>query len=300
MKSVAIEAFLKSVYLDELPKAGAVRMSGPTGVKIAWGAVERFGDLMAEIDCNLPMNRYGVPIDMTAERGPSDDAILTHAAVLALDEMDIPVDPAWNPLDDMDDGDPLYRAAVVRGVGRISQVGRDGVRVLTVRPSSLIRRQAILGGTIDTTGDRPERKLVSRHGKAQWFRRVLRPVETVSGVERLVEVECDGFNQKQRIPYPDAYQKTYLDPDPADTVVARAEYEVWRSALDVLMEALGDGLEGVRLIASTAARRPWADGETKGPRILIDQVATLAMARENEFRIRERLFGRRKKNRPAA
>lgn len=301
MNRVPLETHLKRVFLDELPKADAVRIRGPVGVRIAWGRIDRFSELLAEIDEDgVTLNRYGCPLDESATTGPSEDAIRTYAAVLALDEMRIAVANDWNPIEDIDDGDPLYQAAIVRGLNRISTLeGRD--RVLTIRPSNLVRKHAILGGAPDTVFDRPERMVVRKSNMPAWFRRVLVPVgEKTDGETRYAETEIDGYDKRRMRPYPDAYRKFYYDPDPAEAVIMRAEYEVWRSALDVLADVLPGLLEDVTIEPTTRPRRPWIEGEPKGRRVLIDRVATRAAMIERQARIKEAMTRRRAAKRQAA
>lgn len=301
MKRISIEAHLKKVYLDELPKADAVRIVGPVGVKIAWGRIDRFGELMTEIDEDgVTLNRYGCPIDEASTTGPSEDAIRTYAAILALDDMRIAVANDWHPLEDIDDGEPLIQAAIGKALNRITTLdGRE--RVLTIRPSTLVRKHAILGGAPDTYAEKPIVKVQTRHGMPQWFRRALVPIgETADGEPRFAEAEVDGFNRKRREPYPDAYTKTFLDPDPVDAVIARAEYETWRSALDVLADVLPTLLETVEIEPTTWPRRPWIEGTPATRRILIDRVATRAAMMERQERIKEAMTRRRYRMRRAA
>lgn len=266
MKTLPIEDLLAWAYREELPKAGAIQRSGPARHDRAWRPVEDFGELLAEVDCSLPMNRFGLAIDMGAETAPHPDAVALHEAAMALDDLVLEWPEGWNPLEDIDDGDPLYAAAVGRGMDQITRIDRDGARILVVRPSDLVRRQAILGGAPDTYSDKPSRRTVTEHGKPKWFMRVLRPQPTIDGGEIMVEVEVDGRDYRRHRPYPSAYQKHYLDPDPMPVVIARAEYEVWRSAMDLLAEharALGLATTGCRWPA-----RPWMDGEPTAVRIL--------------------------------
>lgn len=301
MKRLPLEAHLKRVYLDELPKADAVRIVGAVGVKMAWGRIDRFGELLTEIDEDgVTLNRYGCAIDESATTGPSEDAIRTYAAILALDDMRIAVANDWNPIEDIDDGDPLYQAAIGRALNRITTLdGRE--RVLTLRPSHLIRRHAILGGAPDTFAEKPIRQVESRNGRPRYFRRALVPIgETLDGQPRFGEAEVDGYDQRRKRPYPDAYTKAYLDPDPVDAVIARAEYETWRSALDVLADVLPTLLEAVEIEPTDWPRRPWIQGTPPGRRILIDRVTTRAAMMERQERIKEAMARRRYRVRRAA
>lgn len=269
MKTLPIEDLLVWAYSDELPKAGAVRRIGPSGHDRGWRPVERFGDLLADVDCGVPMNRYGLAIDLMAEDGPHADAVALHEAVLALDDLVLDWPEDWAPLADIDDGDPLYAAAVARGRDLATRLQPDGRRILATRPSDLIRRQAILGGAPDTTAEKPARKVERANGSPLWFMRVRRPMPTVGGGTVMVEMEVDGFDRRRRAPYPQAYQRAYLDPDPAGVVVARAEYEVWRSGLDMVAATVALGHH--RGLPSRWPARPWMDGAPAGPRVLMSR-----------------------------
>jgi len=60
-----------------------------------------------------------------------------------------------------------------------------------------------------------------------------------------------------------------LEPDPVDGFVARAEYEVWRAALNVLVEDLKPVLVDHIPVASERPWRPWEQGEAPAPRIFL-------------------------------
>jgi hypothetical protein len=123
---------------------------------------------------------------------------------------------------------------------------------MRVSPSGIVRTAAILSppdGSMETPVLRP----VQAFGKDRWFRRVF--VETEAGG---FEAEVDGRDRKTRRPYPDAYRKYVLDPDPVDALVARARYQVWRSAMDLLHATLAGTLEGIELSTCRAPWAPWA------------------------------------------
>lgn len=103
-------------------------------------------------------------------------------------------------------------------------------------------------------------------GKPRWFRRL--PVTSEGAFGPVTEeIEWDGFDHKRRRPFPDAYTKSYLDPDPVPVVPGRAEYELWRAALDLLVDDLSGTLESREPLASPRPRQPW-ETPPASPRVL--------------------------------
>ena len=99
------------------------------------------------------------------------------------------------------------------------------------------------------------------NNKPAWFVRELAEVGTnPDGTPRMGEVEVSAVQRNGRLK-PGAYQKFTVKPDPASIFVERAEYEVWRAALDVLTEDLADRLDAYRIVPSRLPYRPWAGQE---------------------------------------
>jgi hypothetical protein len=127
----------------------------------------------------------------------------------------------------------------------------------------IVRTVAILG-LPDMIVDVPELKVErGANGKPRWFRRL----SAVDALGLPYEVEVDGFDQKARRPFPDAYQRRFLDPDPVPSLVNRARGELWRAAMDLLFEDLIGALSSIVLLPCAWPERPW---EGSGPRILPD------------------------------
>ncbi|MFG1246781.1 hypothetical protein [Xanthobacter flavus] len=255
-KTVDIEALLRWAYREELPKAAAAGSRLVVGFKTGWGGVERFGELLAVIDEPDIRNRYGLVPDGTASTDPHPDAVRVHDAVMALRRCELEVPEDWNPIADMGDLGPEGAAAVVRGLAGMTIINDKGARVLRRSVARIVIRQAILGGAPDWEGETPERHVVCAHGKPQWFRREVVVTDGAFGPASH-EIEVDGFNHSRRMPYADAYTKMVLDPDPAPVVQGRAEYELWRGALDLLAEDLAEGLEAHKVLPSDRSARPW-------------------------------------------
>lgn len=256
-KAVDIEGLLRWAYRDELPKAAA---EGSDRIVFAfrtgWGGVEKFGELMALVQEPDIRNRFGLFPDRFATTEPHPDALRVHAAVDDLRHLEFEMPEGWNPIADMGDLGPEGGAAVARGLAGLTVVNAAGKTVLRRSLARLVMRQAILGGCPCWEGDVPERRLVTDYGKVKWFRRVVMMTDGAFGPVQQ-ELEVDGFNHKLREPYGDAYTKTTLDPDPAPVVQGRAEYELWRAALDVLVEALAGALESHEVTPCPRSARPW-------------------------------------------
>ncbi|WP_454919231.1 hypothetical protein [Xanthobacter sediminis] len=277
MKRMDIEALLRWAYRDELPKAAA---SGGDrlafGFRTGWGGVERYGELLAVVQEPDVRNRYGLIPD-GSDGDPCADAIAVAAAVERLGRCDFDLPEGWDPLSDMGGAAAFGAeglAAVVRGIGALTVVDATGRTVLRRSPARLVIRHAILGGCPDWEGEVPERRVEMVFGRPRWYRRVTLTSDGAFGQSQY-EVEVDGFDYRRRRPHPDAYQRHYFEPDLAALVTARAEYEIWRAALDLVAEDVGGGLVHHMVEPSAAAARPWeASAEVK--RIL----PSLRVARE--------------------
>jgi hypothetical protein len=259
MRTIGIEAFLAWAYREELPKAEAGAGAAFTDAVISsggWDAVSRQGELMAETVRDGRLNSYGViPLPALYGAPPHEDALTLHRHVGELAKMDLDVPDGWSPLQGLGLAPEEERDAIARAMPRIATVQEDRWR-LRFKPVELVRRYAILGGCPAWEAQVPKARYVEAHGKALWFRIIM--VEGAFG--RLYEREVDGFNERSRRPYPGAYRKTVLDPDPASAAIDRAEYEVWHAALGLLVQELNasGALVAHRIAPSQRAARPWA------------------------------------------
>lgn len=255
-KAIDIEALLRWAYRDELPKA--LPVEGPmAGIRSASLSLSRAAELMAVVQETDVRNRFGLFPDRFADSEPHADAVRVHEAVTGLDRCAVDLPEGWDPLSDMGDLGPEGAGAVARGLDMLFSVDASGARILRRPVARLVIRQAILGGAPAWEGEMPERrKVTGANGKVRWFRRILCVSEGAFGVVT-EEVEVDGIDPKRRLPHPDAYTRTVLDPDPAPVVQGRAEYELWRAALDLLTEDLAGRLETRFAMASDRSRRPW-------------------------------------------
>jgi hypothetical protein len=264
MKRIGIEALLRWAFCEELPKAGSGR-SKLTGVGFgnAWRSILGFGDLLAVVD-DEGRNRFGVIADPNAEGEPHPDAIAVHDAVRALDDMEIELPEGWDPLADLDDIDAERPGLIARALAHVSVIDAEGVRRMKGSVSAIVIRQAILGGTPVWEAEQPERRFVlGANGRPAWFRTIT--VETEAGP---ITSEVDGYDAKGKRPMAGAYRKTFLDPDPAEAALGRAEYEIWRFALDVLVERLAGLMDAHEATPSERAWRPWEEAPELAPRVL--------------------------------
>lgn len=272
-KRITIENLLRWTYRDELPKEQA---SGgflrPAGFGGAWGGIERYGEILTIVD-ESKENRFGLVPDLSAANDPHPDAVRVGEAVRALDGCALCLPADWNPLADWSSLAEEGQRAVQRAIDQETLVGRDGERRFKTSLSRLVMRHALLGDTPVWEGEEPQLKYVcGGNGKPRWFRRVdvlADPGDVAQGIDPVWQsVEVDGMDPKRRIPYPDAYRKTYLDPDPSETIVSRAEYEIWCAALDMLTHDLASVLEAHEIVASARPARPWETGAAERPRVL--------------------------------
>lgn len=263
----SVEELLAWAYLRELPKAGARAANGPKLMPSGWQRVERW---LEELSLAGPgdENSFGVVIDWTKTGWPHDDAIAIHEAVLALDEMALGMPEEWSPIGELGELGGHAAGLPLRALEELCSPAQDGERRLRRSVSRLMFKHAVLGGCPDWRIDPPEVKIVSEHGRPKWFLRKTVWDDGPTG-EVAREIEVDGCD-KWRHPLPDAYQKTFLDPDPIDGVIGRGEYEIWRFALDVLANALDVRLADFEPVASERAQRPWVEAGPKRGRLLRD------------------------------
>lgn len=255
MKTVTIEALLRWAYCEELPKAQpegggiAVAMGG------GWDAVSRFGELLCETVGDGRVSRYGVvPVSTWFGQEPHPDALAVHHAVGEIASLDLDVPEGWTPLAGLGLADDEQAEALRRAMPRIAVRNDAGVWRLRGKPAELLRRHAILGGAPHWQAEVPKARFVMAHGKPAWFRKVS---QTIRGKVHWFEV--DGYNKRSGRPWPDAYRKTVLEPDPALAAIDRAEYEVWYAALTYLAEVLAEPgtLTAHRVLPPEAVARPW-------------------------------------------
>lgn len=267
MRTMTIEQALRWAYREELPKSPSLgdRLT-PACFPRGWEEVEHFGDYLALIDEPVPLNRFGLVADFTADDGPHPDAVTIHEAVNALDAFPVDVPDDWYPLADMGDLGDLGREAVARALDRIAPVGRGGERWMRAKPAALVQKHAILGGEPDWEGEPVGiRDVRSSNGDKKWFRRqqvLVSPESKSLGIPaEFITVEVDGYNHTAKRPYADAYRKAELYPDPVPLIIHRAEYQLWSTALESLCGDLAGCLQALRITGSHQSRHPWESAQ---------------------------------------
>lgn len=279
MKTLGIEALLSWAYRDELPKMAAPK-SLVAAIRPAWHSLSRFGELMTVVQETDIVNRFGVtPLLSGGDEDPHPDALAVADAVEALAWCEVGMPEGWNPLADMGDLGPEGPDAVRRGLDRLSPADGEGRRKVREPLSRLVIRHAVLGGAPVWEAEAPARRMVTGpNGKPAWFRRI---VATSPGAFGPVTtpVEVDGYNHTRQRPFPGAYRKFELVPDPVSTVVERGEYELWFAALALLVEMLGGTLAQHAVLPCARSPRPW-EVSVSGARILASAPASPVVAHE--------------------
>jgi hypothetical protein len=265
-RRLGIEELLRWSYRNELPKEAAPRRDVlPPGIVLGWIRMGKFLENLAVID-HAVLNRYGLLPDEAALSGPHPDAVRVGECVKELDEFELGLPEGWDPFGDLGDMDGMREGAVAEVLERLVARGDDGKGRIKTPPSILIRKYAILGGCPVWAAEIPEVKFISSHGMPKRFVKKL-IVDEETGAS--YEIEVDGLSKKSRRPLANAYRKRYLDPSPVDAGVARGEYEIWRSALDVMAKMLDGALESFEIVRCVRSRRPWEEPERR-PEVLYD------------------------------
>lgn len=256
-----VEKALEWAWRDELPKAP--RMESPDGFIAAWKTIAGYGEALASIDGGV--NRFGLAPDMGADAEPHPDAVALFEAAVALDAWEIDLPGDWSPAPELDAFGGMTAAALSLALRRMRR-----------QPSLLIGNRAIMGVdamamTIGPTEISHER---DASGRERWF--VRREVWSIVGVNpdgtdrvALESIEAPGLDKRRR-PLPGAYRKSFLDPDPVDALIARAEHELWHAALSSVAETLAGRLETIDLAPPSVPARPWAEKPSRLARILPD------------------------------
>jgi hypothetical protein len=286
---IDIEALLAWAYLRELPKVPRIP-AAPEEWRRAWDKVSQMGEELSL--AGLDDNRFGVVPDLFAQDLPHNDALLVHDAVCALDAFCLNLPEDWSPLDDLGDLGGHAGEVAAKALERLTSIDDKGQRHLRRTPRRLLMRHAILGSAPDWEIEPPDVRFVQEFGADKWFVREVIVTDGAFGPSRF-EVEVDGFDHVRRMPKPFAYRKTELVPDPTDGCVARAEYEVWRYALDALAADLDGRLERFDVVPSVRPMRPWEEPAPQMGRVLPDLTRRAA---HDSGRVR----GRRKKITSAA
>lgn len=254
MKTVTIDELLIWAFVHELPKGGGA--DGLDNIHSAWRQLEAssWGKVLGFAELMTLVDRDRAEPGMWIEQGaPHEDALEVGKAVADLARFDVSFPEGWNPVADWQDFDGLTADATARASERLML---RPARSRSAGIASLVISSAVLGRAPDYSAPEPESVVFRRRGQEPaWF--VQRPSVDAFGREYLVEV--DGFNRRSRRPYPGAYRKFVLTPDPTADILGRIDYQIWVAALAKLESALIDRLVSHKLTFSTRSATPWLE-----------------------------------------
>jgi hypothetical protein len=249
MAEIDVERLLQWAYRDELPKQGIGDVAND------WDRVTRYGELLSIVDDDRRrFDDPGFPVIMGA---PHPDALTISRAVQGL-AAEVVID--WRECRALLMGD-LHLLAPVESPFLISspnERGRDvdvrGGSARVVRETSAARdmvfSEVALVETFARLGRRPE-----------WNAGDLRPRRVINPKNHKVTIvgECKGAD----IYTPGSYcPLQYVDPTVDQVAIRRAEYFVWRGALDRLVGILRAWLLTDHTPGKpTAPIAPWLDAQ---------------------------------------
>lgn len=280
-----VEDVIAWAWRDELPKFPKARPSGPASYGNAWNKTARYAEYMSLVEL-YGVNQYGCVPDFSASEWPHPDAVTVAEAVQALDDAVLEMPEHWQPAPELDEFGGLAVKVVSVAWRTMTRNDLAGGTVLRTKPSDLVIYRAVMGSDMGGMAiEGVEQKFeASANGQERWF--VRRIVDTIVGVNpdgsdrtEPREVEMDGRSPKTHRPTPGAYRKPYLDPDPIDAIVARAEHEIWLSCLAMVAEACADSLTEVVMLPTRLPVAPWIDRGRRS-RVLPDLIADAATEAE--------------------
>ncbi len=277
-----VEDVIAWAWREELPKTGP-HLNGPMPYGSSWAKTDRFAEYLTLVDS------YGIVPDFSAGEWPHHDAVLIGGAVMALDELVLELPEDWRPAPELDAFGGLGAKAVSDAWRRMTIEREGGVMSLRLKPSELIIRRAIMGYDTEAMkiDDVEKRHESYGSGKDKWFvRRYQTVLEGINpdGTERtaIVSVEADGWSSRTRRPLPNAYRKPFLDPDPVAAIIARAEHEIWLSALSLVVADVSAQLDDVVIMPSSIPAAPWLVEDNA--RSLPDLITAARLDREEKER----------------
>ncbi|WP_027037894.1 hypothetical protein [Mesorhizobium ciceri] len=259
-RSGPVEDVIAWAWRDELPKVPR-RQDGPMAMAGGWDSTGRFAELLSLVDA-FGVNGYGAVPDFSADSWPCEDAQAIGDAVMALDDCALELPEDWRPAPELDRFGGLGAKAVSEAWRRMTHDGQGRV-TLRLKPSELIIRRAVMGWDADGMQLDAVRQEIDRHGngKPRYYLQVTQDQLTgkvVDGVDETVArtIEVNGVD-KRGDALPGAYTKPYLDPDPVNAIIARAEHEIWLSALAMVHETVAHKMQDVVMLPTTIPVAPW-------------------------------------------
>lgn len=245
MKTMTTFEFLTWAFVHELGKVGA---GGSGGVASSYNAFAAMAELGTLID-RTP-NAYGVIPGTIDEGDAHPDALAAGEAVKALArlEFDLPAD--FSPFPDWPDEHDLIATEVKRVTDeyRLRRQDRRAREIVTLMTSLIVRHRQP-----DWQADKPGVRMVLKNGNPAWF--VVRERKTDLG--HAYTIECDGFDQRKRRPFPGAYRKWELSESIRPAILARIDWLIWAWALENINEALTGRLKDHRLAPFSRVSPPW-------------------------------------------
>lgn len=249
MKKIEIEKLLTWAFVHELPKVGAGNGGTAVGYS-SWNAIADIASLGTMID-RTP-NPYGAIPGYIYEGEPAPDAVLVGDAVRALAGRDgFEIAAGWHPFPEWQDPHGLIRAEVER----IADEQRDRSDRLNGRHVvNLVVSSAMLGRGPSWEAAAPTaRPMLGPKGKPIWF--VDRKAKDSLG--RTYTYRDNGYDQKRHRPIKGAYRRWTLNRPLRGDILARLDWQLWQSALEVLHESLRERLAAHVLYDFVPDRHPW-------------------------------------------
>lgn len=284
-KAGPVEAVVAWAWREELPKVPK-RQAGPLPMAGGWDKTGRFAEMLSLVD-QFGVNQYGAVPDFSADSWPCADAQAIGNAVMALDDCTLDLPDDWRPAPELDRFGGLGAKAVSEAWRRMTYADGQGRVMLRLKPSELVIRRAVLGYDVEAMRLDGVTEEIERHGngKPRYYVEAIQDQLTgrqIDGVDETVAraIEVNGMD-KRGDPLPGAYTKPYLDPDPVNAIIARAEHEIWLSALAVVFDMVAHELEDVRMLPCAVPAMPWL-GEGRQARVLPDLVGDAALMREQQ------------------
>lgn len=282
-----VEDVIAWAFREELPKAP--KIDRPMAMAGGYAATSRFMEYLSLVELH-GVNQWGCVPDFSATSMPHPDAVEIGAAVRALDGVELEMPEGWNPAPELDGFGGLGAKAVSEAWRKMTST-QDGHTVLRLKPSDLVVCRAIMGADLDGMALDSVTMETERNGngKDRWF--VRRLVHTLTGRKlqdgtdetKPETIEVNGLD-KRGYPLPGAYRRQYLDPDPVGAIIARAEHEIWLSALVIVHETVAGCLREIAMLPPAVPVRPW---EAVAVRVLPDLVAEAAIREGERAAVRE-------------
>ncbi|RWH88001.1 MAG: hypothetical protein EOR77_25765 [Mesorhizobium sp.] len=286
-RSGPVEDVIAWAWRDELPKVPR-RQDGPMRMAGGWDRAGRFAELLSLVDL-FGVNQFGAVPDFSADSWPCQDAQLIGGAVMALDDyaLDLPED--WRPAPELDRFAGLGAKALSEAWRRMTHDDGQGRVTLRLKPSELIIRRAVMGWDAEGMKLDDTSQEIERHanGKPRYYLQMAQHQLTgtvIDGQDETVTrlIEVSGVNKKGEA-LPGAYTKPYLDPDPVNAIIARAEHEIWLSALATVFDAVAGQMQDVVMLPSTIPVAPWL-APMPTQRVLPDLIGNAALLRQQQDR----------------